>query len=227
MKISIHQPCFIPWPGFFEKLLQVDKFVILDTVQFEKNSFDNRNKLRDAASDHWLTVPVFTKGKFGQNPWRDLLINNDIDWRSKHLKSIRMWYGKSRYFEEVYPIIDCAYAKRHRFLFDLNISLILSIMAYLEIRTPLIFASDLSLSSKKSELVLDIALSTGATSYYSGTKGQNYLDLASFASNSISITFQSYNPPVYKQLYKPFIPCLSIVDLLFSVGKESLRCIAT
>ena len=221
MIVSIHQPCFIPWPGFFEKVLKADTFVLLDTVQFEKNSFDNRNKVRIANGDTWLTIPVKTKGKFEHMTWQNLEIQNEEPWRKKHLKTLEHNYSKSRYWLKYQEKIREIYQKNQQLLLDFNLDFMSFIFNELEIETKIVRASDLDLTEKKSDLVLEILLKLGASTYISGAMGKNYLKESDFHRNNIEIIYQDYKPPIYAQAYRNFVPYMSILDVLLNHGRET------
>lgn len=221
MIVSIHQPSFLPWLGYFEKVIRSNCFVILDTVQFEKNSFDNRNKIKTKKGNLWLTIPVKTKGRFDSMTWQELEIQNAENWRKKHLKTIEMNYSKSPFFKKyknrLFEIID----SQHNRLLDINIELLNFLFDSLEVQTKIIRASDLKIKSKKSDLVLDIVKKLDGNKYYSGALGKNYLELEKFSSNGIEVIFQDYKHPTYNQINGDFISHLSIIDLLFNEGKKS------
>jgi len=221
LKVAIHQPGFLPWLGFFEKVASVDCFVLLDTVQFEKNSFDNRNRVRDKTSAHWLTVPVLSSGRFGNNDWQALEINNNVNWAHKHIASLKQWYGRSIYWSDIEALLCKVYGEKYEYLLDLNLDLIFGFCKLLGIKTKIIQASTLGVTQKKSKLVLEIVNAVGGTQYLSGVLGRDYLELDGFKSYGIDVSFQDYKYPVYAQLYPNFISGLSILDLYANHGADS------
>lgn len=221
MIISIHQPAYLPWLGYFDKIAHADSFVLLDSVQFEKNSFDNRNKIRTKDGWVWLTVPVKTKGRFGNNSWLDLEIDNCSNWKDKHFKSIKMSYSKAPFWNDHEPFLASIYSREFKYLIDLNLEMLEYYVKYLNIKTQVIRASSYNFTKKKSDLVLEILEHFKATTYYSGRLGLDYLDQKSFSSQNIQLVFQNYNHPVYEQIYPGFQPFMSILDLIMMKGKQS------
>lgn len=222
MKVAIHQPTYIPWAGFFEKIAKVDLFVILDTVCFEKNSFDNRNRIGSKEGPLWLTVPVATKGKFGANSWRNIEIVNTKNWRKKHLSSIKQSYSKTPFFGSYIENITEIYSKEWSSLFDLNMTFIFFILKELGIKTEVRLASENEYRSRKSDLVLEIVEKYQGDEYFSGSLGKDYLETEKFTEKGIKVNYQDYKHPVYDQVFSPFISHLSVLDVLFHKGGDSL-----
>lgn len=215
MVVSAHQPAYIPWLGYFEKIKRSDLFIFLDTVQFEKNSFTNRNKIKTSNGPIWLTVPVIKKNHF-EKKMNEMLIDNTIHWRKKHLNAIGLAYKKARYFDEFYPKLEKLYEKDYYTLVDVTIEHLKFWLNILDIDTKISYSSELVVTGKKSDLVLDICKSTHADKYLSGTFGKDYLNLKSFEDNGIEVEFQDYVHPVYEQLYGEFVPNMGIVDLVMN-----------
>lgn len=211
--VSIHQPAYLPWLGYFDRIKKVDIFVFLDTVQFEKGSFINRNKIKTANGYAWLTVPVKSKG-YMQSTVGDILIDHSQDWRRKHLSKIYHAYKDSPGFEEKYQKLGDLYLG--------GLYLNLSSMCYhhlvfwlkeLGISTRVCKASDISVRlGKKSDLNLDICKYLGADYYLSGPFGRQYLDEESFRKEKIKVIYHDFQHPVYPQLWGEFIPNMGVVD---------------
>lgn len=221
--ISAHQPAFFPWLGLFHKILLCDEFVVMDDVQFEKNSFINRNKIKQGNTDTWLTIPVITKD-YKNKRIKDIEIANDI-WKVKHLKTIEQLFSKSPYFNEIKPIIDEIYALQSRYLVDYTNLMLVKIIEYLKINTKVTFASDLSIQSKKLDYVIELTKKTSGNVFVFGALGKDYADKEILLQNRITPYFQDYSHPQYKQLGAEFIPYMSILDLLFNHGTDSLEII--
>ena len=216
--ISIHQPGYIPWLGFFKKIQSSDVFVFLDDVQFEKNGWHNRNKIKTSENWMWLTVPV--NAKLGTN-LNEIRIDYSSKWVKKHEKSIEMNYSKSEFFEKYWPHFKKIYEKEYELLIDLNMALIKKIMEILEIKTKTLLSSSLEITQKKSARILQICQSLNASEYISGIMGEDYLDVEDFKKNKIRLIFQNYQHPTYLQKYKSFLPNMSIIDLLFNEGNNA------
>lgn len=218
--ISIHQPGYLPWLPFFKKIIDSDLFVFLDDVQYEKNGWQNRNKIRTSTGTMWLTVPV--NAKFGSN-LNEIKIDLKSDWCKKHKKTLAINYSKSDNFVESWKHLESIYDMHFDFLVELNLQIINIIMKLLGIHTKTVLSSELGISEKGSKRIVEICKIFGATTYISGTglPGKHYLDLDDFAKNNIHIKFYNFPYPVYKQCYEPFLPNLSIIDLLFNEGKNA------
>ena len=220
--VSIHQPAYLPWLGYFDKIRQSDLFIYLDTVQFQKQSFQNRNKIRTANGWTWLTVPVETKGKLYETPLKDLAINNRVDWRRKHRAAIAMNYRKAPHFDAVMPQLEMFYERSWSRLSDLCYDMLSAFNRRLGITTPVQKASDMGvMPSSKSDLILDLCRAAGATTYVSGTLGRGYLDLPAFADQGIDVTFQDYEHPRYRQAYAGFEPNMAVIDLLMNESEAT------
>ena len=226
MKITIHQPEHLPWLGLFDKVRQVDVFVLLDHVQYRKNYFQNRNKIRSTQGATWVTVPVLTKGKSDQAIC-DVEINNfgSPRWKEKCLASISQHYQKAAFWQEHQPFFEDTYQKNWLLLSDLNIAFIEYLLKVLSIDVELIKSSDLKLQGQKSSLIAEICQQIDADVYLSGISGKEYLDLEQFENLGIEVLFQEFYHPIYKQLHEPFMPCMSAIDLVLNYGPESLKII--
>lgn len=224
MTISINQPAYLPWLGYYHRMAQSDKFVFLDHVQFEKNSFINRNKIRVNNGSTWLTIPVKTSGQFG-----NLAINKleviDNGWRKKHLDSIRMNYARTPGFEKYYPELELVLKENGSHLSPLLYQMNSLFMKWLGIKTDVIKSSDLDLQGTKSDLVLEICQKLNAERYFSGKLGADYLNLQTFKNEGVEVVFQDYNHPTYKQKYPDFEPYMSVIDLIMNHGSDSLNII--
>lgn len=221
--VSIHQPGYLPWLGYFEKIASADMHVFLDTVQFEKNSFDNRNRIRSHTGSIWLTVPVITRGKFGENYLNEAELDVKQPWQNKHWKTLSLNYAKAPYFSKYADFFEETYNNEWKTLLKLNLHLTRYLLNQLGINTELVMASELAVDGKKSDLVLNICKKLEATTYLSGALGKDYLEIENFENNDIEVVFQQYLHPEYKQMFPGFVSHLSIVDLLFNHGPESLN----
>ena len=222
MIVSINQPAYLPWLGYFHRIATSDVHVMLDHVQFEKNSFTNRNKVRTADGWCWLTVPVKTKGRFGDLAIRTVEIDNSTDWRARHWKTIRQSYRRAPHFEEHAPFFEQVYRREWTLLADLLRETTGYLLRALGITTRLLVSSDMSPQGAKDELVLDLCRKASADLYLSGALGRDYLRKELFEGAGIKVLFQDYRHPMYPQQYGEFIPHLSVVDLLFHCGGQSL-----
>jgi hypothetical protein len=214
--VSIHQPAYLPWLGYFEKIARADLFIWLDNVQFQKNSFQNRNRILTKDGPAWLTVPVRTSGALYETPLKDVEIDNSKNWRAKHLASIRMNYGKAPRFGDRFPALSRFYEREWHTLDQLCWEMMDYFSTLLGVTTPIRRASDMDADGAKSDLVLDLCRKAGATTYLSGALGRDYLDLPSFSAAGIAVEFQDYQHPVYRQAYPGFTPNLAVIDLIMN-----------
>lgn len=227
MLVSINQPAYLPWAGYFHRIAVSDLHVVLDHVQFEKNSYTNRNRIRTPAGWMWLTVPVKTSGRFGDLSISSLEIDHGNQWRRKHWSALSMNYSNAQFFEPHAPYFEAVYSRQWRCLNDLLRDTLGYMLDALGITTPLLFSSEMALSEKKGQLVLEICRATEADQYLSGPLGRDYLDAAAFARAGISLAYDDYTSPVYKQVYPGFEANLAAVDLLFNEGPDSLKTMLT
>jgi hypothetical protein len=216
--ISIRQPGYLPFSGFFKKIQSSDTFVFLDDVQFEKNDWDNRNKIRTAEGSMWLTVPVLHK--FGQKLNEVQIVNNQ-DWNRKHLKSIKLNYNKAPFFSKYWNTIESILEHKWVKLVDLNYALIEYFISELKIQNKTIRSSDLKIDASGSKKLLQICQVLNGTMYLSGELGKNYLDEKIFDDVGIKIIYEKYEHPVYNQIHGKFLPYMSIIDLLFNEGEKA------
>jgi len=223
MKLVIMQPSYLPWMGYFDLLLQSDMFLVYDNVQFDKDGWRNRNRIKTPNGPQWLTVPVLTKG-MNKPTNREIRINPAEPWQRKHLKSLEMNYRKSPYFGEIYPMMEALLLPQRELLIDLNIDGIKKICDYLEIHTPIQFVSDLKLDlpEDRNGKLIEISCHMKADEFYEPEGGRNYMDTERFAKQGVKVIFQDFKHPVYPQGYGDFVSNLSIVDLLFNCGKGSI-----
>lgn len=216
--VTIHQPNFLPWPGFFHKWLNADAFIMLDTVQYVKNEWQNRNRIKTAQGAQWITVPV--NYRFPQTI-REVGIA-DQRWSRKLCGSIEQAYAKAPYFGEYWPEIRPVLQKPYTLLRDLNMALIRTVGDFLGCQAPLYIASDMGVETTgPTERLLALCDALQADAYLSGLEGRVYLDRDAFASHGISLYFQRVEAPVYAQLHGEFVSHLSILDLLFNTGDEA------
>ncbi len=222
MLVSINQPAYLPWLGYFERIERSELHIVLDHVQFEKNSFTNRNQVRMGDSACWLTVPVQTAGKFGSLPICQLAISGD-SWREKHWRTLTQAYARARFVDLYRSRLESSYARPWTHLAPLLREMTGFFLEALGITTPLLYSSELGVEGVKDELVLRLCQKVGATTYLSGPLGRNYLREELFQSAGIAIEYQDYRHPAYPQLGRgPFLPRMAVVDLLLNHGPDSL-----
>jgi hypothetical protein len=218
MRVAIHQPQYIPWLPYFSKIEQSDVFILLDSVEFQKNGLQNRNQIKTTTGAHWLTVPVYQG--LGQKIM-NVKIDNSSNWRRKHWQSIKTFYGKAVEFETYEKDLQLVYEKEWDSLCDLDIETITKMMDWMSIKTPILRSSQMQATGTASELILNLCLEAGATSYLSGVGGKNYMIPKDFDEAGIEIVYlNSSLPNAYPQLFPRagFINSLSAIDLVLNCG---------
>lgn len=219
MIVTAHQPAYLPWLGLLHKAALADTFVLMDSVQFEKHSFVNRNKLRSPEGWRWLTVPVLSRGHL-ESTLYDLRIA-PRPWARKHWTAFRMFYARTPFFREHAPFLEDTYTRSWEKLVDLCEHILGYLFRALAIEATVVRASTLSLAGTKSDLVLDLCRKTGARTFVFGTLGRQYALTADFVAAGIEPVFQEYHHPRYPQAYPGFEPGMNAFDLLMNVGPGS------
>jgi hypothetical protein len=220
---AAHQPLFVPWIGYFDKINKVDLFVIVDNVQFTTSGWIRKNTIRTANGVLQLIVPIVNKKHIGQLI-NEVKIDNtgNSRWKRKHLNTFSLNYGKAPYFKEIFENLKLIYDTQFELLNEFNIELIQFICSYLDINTKIIRSSQINAFGQKTGLIIDICKKTGAAAFMLGMGGsREYADRNFIESNFIKIVEQNFKHPVYKQFNGEFISNLSILDLLFNLGQSS------
>ncbi len=227
MKLAIAQPTYLPWLGYFDLLDQVDQFVLLDTVQFEKQSWQQRNRIKTPAGLLWLTVPVLFRGRLGQRI-ADVEIRDAEFWRD-HLRAVELNYRRAPFFDDYYPALSdlMRSVASSLNLATLTVSLLRWFAEVMDVRTPMLRSSELPVQGKRTDLLAEICVALGATSYLSPLGSAEYLlnELPIMTERGIEVVFQHYEHPVYRQLFPPFQPYACALDLLFNEGENALAII--
>lgn len=226
MKLLITQPTFLPWIGYFDLIEKSDIVIFLDDVQFDKRSWQQRNKIKTSNSLQWLTLPVFSKGK------RSQLINEvEIDI-SRNLilkiqKSIELNYKRSLFFNDYFDdFIRCFNDNlKTKNLSKFNIGLIKYFLNILNLEKKIFYSSELNISGSKIEKIINICNHFNIKNYITTLGAKDYLkdNYKQFEKNNINILFHKYVHPTYRQCFKSFLPYASIIDLIFNEGGKSLE----
>jgi WbqC-like protein family. len=223
--ISVHQPQYLPWLGYFHKIDKSDCFVFLDTVQYKTREFINRNKIRTRDSWIWLTVPVKTSTGSRQK-MSDVLVDNEQNWAQEHKRSLEVWYAGAPFFNNYFPFFETLYAQPWDRLIDLNVAIIRYVLQQLGVDTPIYFESELGTTEKSTARIIEICRKLNADTYLSGTGGKQYLQEELFKEAGMRLRYQEFHHPQYRQKtassVERFEPCMSIVDLLFNEGPRSI-----
>ena len=195
--------------------------MILDNVQYRKNYFQNRNKIRTSDGWAWITLPVMQPLVA---PINEIKTDRDSPLRKRYTNLISNNYQHSRFFDDYFPGIQEVILSSHDSLADINLQLIRLGFDALGVKTPIVLASTLDVPRARggTDVNLGICKSVGADTYLSGISGKDYLDCQPFLESGIRVEFQEFHHPIYRQMYEPFLPCMSVVDLLFNHGPRSL-----
>lgn len=216
---TIHQPTFMPWLGFVEKIYKSDVFIVFDTSTVRKNSVINRNKIKTSGGEIWLTVPIHSGLK---TPVMDMKIDNLQNWKEKHLKSLFFNYKKARNFNKIYPILEKIYKKNWENLVDFNLEIIKLILKEMGIKREIFLVSELNVRGEKNDILIDMLEKTKANAYYAGQGSRGYLDEKKFEAAGIEVIWQNFKHPSYKQLWGEFTPNLSVIDYLMCDGGKDI-----
>jgi hypothetical protein len=217
--VTISQPRYLPFQGYFHRIDCSDQFILLDNVQFSRHDWENRNKVKTAQGPSWLTVPV--TAKFGVSI-PQVRIDNTIPWQERHWRTLEQSYPRALYFDLLAPLLRPIYEnERWEDLTALNIAVTWLLARLLEIEPTVVRASELEVAGAGSELILNLCRAVEAETYLSGPEGRKYLDVAAFHEAGIKVLYQDFEPAVYPQLHGDFVPYLSAIDLLFNSGPDS------
>lgn len=226
MTCAIMQPTFIPWLGYFDLINKSDCFVFYDDVQFVKQSWQSRNKIKAGAEEQILTVPVKKTEHFSDFIIKDVKIDNEKPWSKKHLKSIQQNYSKAKFFEEVFSQIEPVYCKKYDSLADFNINIITLFSRIMGIETRFLKSSEINIKKGvKEDGIIAICNFLKADNYISPKGSFTYLNNdgaeKKFCENNLFVSFQNFKLNAYPQRGENFIPYLSSLDALFNIGGEA------
>lgn len=221
MKITIHQPEHMPWVGYFHKMAQADIYVLLDNVQFKKNNWQNRNRIVDRQGNvQWLSVPVQLSDHFNSTI-RETRLDASPVWRRKYLGRIHDAYCRHPFYAQYVDRIREIVMADRELICDLNYDLITFFRQILGLSNRLVWASELGVDGKSSELLLNICTSLNADTYIAGPDGRTYMDMDLFEQAGVAVEFHAFTPPIYPAAH--YHPALSTLDLVMNAGPDSAR----
>jgi len=218
----ISQPHCCPWMGYMKLIAMSDVFVILDNVQFEKRSWQNRNRIKGPNGPVFLTVPVVTRGRYEQKI-SEVEIDNTQPWGKKHLKTIELNYRRAPHYDAIMNEIGPLLEKQWGFLMEFTISVIRTLSGLLRFEPDFHFASNIAAPGGKNEYLINICKQFDATRYISNDGSAAYLDDALFSAAAVKLEFLNYKHPEYEQLFGEFVPYMSCLDVLMNTGPERAR----
>lgn len=208
----------------FDQFARADAFVFYDDVQYDKRGWRNRNQIKTASGKQWLTIPVESRGAQTEGiPINAIRIVRDRPWRRQHLGALRHAYGKAPYFRQYLPLIERIYQRDDELLADFTIAVTLELADELGIRRPQVLrSSELGVEGQKTDRLINVLKAIGADHYISGPSAESYIETDKFAACGIDLEYMSYDYPEYPQLYPPYDPHVSLLDLLFMTGPRAL-----
>jgi hypothetical protein len=221
MICAVHQPQYLPWPGFFSKLDAADLFILYDDTQYKHDEWQNRNRIKTPQGRQWLTVPVHRR----QGALiREIRVDNGQHWTRKHANAIASNLARTPYYRTVFETGEFAAVYTHEWqsLSELNIALIRILCRALGIGTPMVRSSELDYQGKASDALVSLCRAVGAKTYLSGAGGRDYIERAAFETAGLALRFHDYRPSAYPQRFGEFAPGLSVLDMLLNCGPESV-----
>jgi hypothetical protein len=225
VNVVILQPSYIPWRGYFDQIRRADLFLFYDDVQYDKHGWRNRNQIKTAQGRQWLTIPVHSHGVTEGVPINQVRIDWSRAWSKNHLKALTFAYAKAPYFDQYLPKLKEFYERRDEYLATFTIDFCIFLAHELgNLHTRFMSSSEIpDLEGQKTDRLIQILKHVGATHYISGPSAHDYLEQDKFIAAGITLEFMEYNYPEYPQLYPPYDPLVTILDLLFMVGPESAK----
>lgn len=226
LTLVVLQPGYLPWLGFFDQMRRADLFVYYDDVQYDKNGWRNRNRVKSSKGEpHWLTVPVRV-GSLEQRI-NETEIDNRQPWARKHTGTVRQFYAKAPHLKRYLPELEELLAgRRWESLLELDEAVVGLLCRWMGLERPTLRASELKIEGERSERLLNMCRRLGARRYLSGSAARSYLDVSLFEREGVEVVWQDYSHPIYPQQHGEFVPFLSALDLLLNCGDESLSVIS-
>jgi hypothetical protein len=223
MKCAIMQPTYLPWAGYFNLIASVDTFVFLDDVQFDRRSWQSRNRIFDGGNVSWLSCPV--KKAPRETLIQDLILSQELNWRQVHTKKIQLNYANAAFYDDLMPIFSALEELESAHLSKVNQTLIRTICDILHIDTTFINASDLKVGGVRSEHLLNICKYIACEEYLSPQGSKDYLmEDGTFSNSGVELAFQHYDPPPYAQKHSnEFVSHLSIIDVIANIGVSETK----
>lgn len=220
-RIAISQSNYIPWKGYFDLINSVDEFVIYDDMQYTKRDWRNRNLIKTPNGAQWLSIPVEVKGKFTQKIKEVKVVG--MQWREKHLESLRHNYSKALCFKEYYAWFEALLMGiKSMYLSEINTCILREINAFLGISTQISYSWDYVLVGDRTQKLINICKQAGASIYVSGPSARDYFNEGFAMQAGIKVEWFDYsNYKEYAQLFPPFTHNVSVLDLIFNMGKDA------
>ena len=221
MILTAHQPVYLPWLGLFHKIALADHFVCYDHVQYSQGDYTAKNCIKMGSGRHWLIVPI-KDGRNMKQLLKDLEIDNSSDWQSNHWKTIRNAYSRAPFFKRYADFFENFYARDWKNLTVMNIEMLEWLLKMLGLPQKVERSSHLNIKGQKSQGILHMCKQFNAEMIILGEQGERYIERDLFEKENIRIMIQKYQHPVYNQMHGAFVSHLSVLDLLFNWGDNSL-----
>lgn len=223
MNVVILQPSYIPWRGYFDQIRRADLFIFYDDIQYDKHGWRNRNQIKTHQGKQWLTIPVHSRGVTSGTPIKDVRIDWSKPWTKTHLKSLTVSYSKAPHFKKYLRMLESIFERRDEFLADFTIATSILLARELGfISTRFIRSSELlNIDGQKTDRVVNVLKKVGAVHYICGPSASSYMEPEKFDEAGITFEYMEYNYPEYQQLYPPYDPFVTILDLMFMMGPQS------
>jgi len=225
VKVVILQPSYIPWRGYFHQILKADLFIFYDDVQYDKRGWRNRNQIKTSRGKTWLTIPVYSHGAQTDHiPINQIKIVLDNSWNQDHWKTLQLAYARAPFFPDYVSLLEEFYTRQDEFLADYTIDFTIALARALGINhTRFMRSSSLQADQAKTDRLIAVLKAVGADHYISGPSARDYIEEEKFRQAGIELEYMVYNYPEYPQLYPPYDPQVSILDLLFMTGPQALQ----
>jgi len=222
MKVCVHQPNYLPYPGYFNKIRDSDVFVLYDVAQYVKDRWDNRNRIRTKDGFMYLTIPLRDKDSFKKRFYEVKLPENN-KWQKQHWKAIEANYARAEYFSSYSDFFREHYLKPWEGLTDFSAAIIEKLIREFGLGAKVVRSTEmgLDLTQRSTELLIAILTRVGASTYLSGPTGRKYMELELFGQAGIGLEFQDYSLGEYRQRFPGFVPGLAAIDLLFNMGEKA------
>lgn len=225
----ILQPSYIPWRGYFDQIRRADLFIFYDDVQYDKHGWRNRNQIKTSQGKQWLTIPVHTAGATQGMIIKDAKIDWSKPWARQHLKALTISYNRAPFFKQYLPMLEEFFGRRDEFIADFTTATTITLARALGLeRVQFLRSSELAgIDGQKTDRLIAILQRVGATHYLSGPSARGYIEPEKFEAAGIGLEYVEYGYPEYPQLYPPYDPNVTVLDLLFMTGDKAGGYLAT
>jgi hypothetical protein len=227
VNVVILQPSYIPWRGYFHQISKADLFIFYDDVQYDKHGWRNRNQIKTVQGKQWITIPVHSAGVTQGVPIKDVKIDWSKPWAANHWKALTFSYAKSPFFRQYASLLEPFYQRHDELLVDFTIDLTIALAREMGIsHTKFMRSSEIpGIDGQKTDRLIQILTKVGTTHYISGPSARDYIEQDKFDAAGITLEYIVYDYPEYPQLYPPFDPQVSVLDLFFMTGPDALKLI--